>query len=189
MSEFTVGQRLILHLGRFEHRLEKIEYVAPFEISQDGCGVALTISRAHASLELKKLRDKGFVREAMAHIVDSPVRRKVYFLTEEGYNVNCLLVKDMEAKGLSYDVLFHERLHPSVNTNANVEKAYQSVHDACIELAFLKDKYKPDTTHVMIMLMDAIKTLALWNAGYAQLNGYGKHFAVNRKKPRSEDES
>ncbi|OPX61219.1 MAG: Tetratricopeptide repeat protein [Methanomassiliicoccales archaeon PtaB.Bin215] len=44
----------------------------------------MRISRAHAAIELKKLKEAGTVTERIAHIRAGPVKRKVYFLTEMG---------------------------------------------------------------------------------------------------------
>lgn len=72
----------MLHLAQYSKHLN--DFDAPFEVSQDGIGEALRISRAHAAIELKKLKEAGTVTERIAHIRAGPVKRKVYFLTESG---------------------------------------------------------------------------------------------------------
>lgn len=72
----------MLHLAQYSKHLN--DFDAPFEVSQDGIGEALRISRAHAAIELKKLKEAGTVTERIAHIRAGPVKRKVYFLTEMG---------------------------------------------------------------------------------------------------------
>ncbi len=72
----------MLHLAQYSKHLN--DFDAPFEVSQDGIGEALRISRAHAAIELKKLKEAGTVSERIAHIRAGPVKRKVYFLTEAG---------------------------------------------------------------------------------------------------------
>lgn len=72
----------MLHLAQYSKHLN--DFDAPFEVSQDGIGEALRISRAHAAIELKKLKEAGTVTERIAHIRAGPVKRKVYFLTETG---------------------------------------------------------------------------------------------------------
>jgi tetratricopeptide (TPR) repeat protein len=56
----------------------------PLDISQDGISQALRISRAHAAVELKKLKDSGEVTEKLAHVKGGKARRKSYFLTPMG---------------------------------------------------------------------------------------------------------
>jgi tetratricopeptide (TPR) repeat protein len=81
-TPITVGERIVLHLAQYSKHLN--DFDAPFEVSQDGIGEALRISRAHAAIELKKLKEVGTVSERIAHIRAGPVKRKVYFLTEAG---------------------------------------------------------------------------------------------------------
>jgi tetratricopeptide (TPR) repeat protein len=81
-TPITVGERIVLHLAQYSKHLN--DFDAPFEVSQDGIGEALRISRAHAAIELKKLKEAGTVTERIAHIRAGPVKRKVYFLTESG---------------------------------------------------------------------------------------------------------
>lgn len=81
-TPITVGERIVLHLAQYSKHLN--DFDAPFEVSQDGIGEALRISRAHAAIELKKLKEAGTVAERIAHIRAGPVKRKVYFLTESG---------------------------------------------------------------------------------------------------------
>ena len=59
-------------------------YEAPIDISQDGIAAALRISRAHAALELKKLKEGKEVSERLSHIKRGKTKRKVYFLTRQG---------------------------------------------------------------------------------------------------------
>ena len=81
-TPITVGERIVLHLAQYSKHMN--DFDAPFEVSQDGIGEALRISRAHAAIELKKLKEAGTVTERIAHIKAGPVKRKVYFLTEAG---------------------------------------------------------------------------------------------------------
>lgn len=78
----TVGERIVLHLGQYSKYIDS--YDAPFDISQDGIAVAIRISRAHAAIELKKLKDSGEVVERLVHIKKGKTKRKVYFLTPPG---------------------------------------------------------------------------------------------------------
>ncbi len=81
-TPITVGERIVLHLAQYTKHSN--DFDAPFEVSQDGIGEALRISRAHAAIELKKLKEAGTVTERIAHIRAGPVKRKVYFLSEAG---------------------------------------------------------------------------------------------------------
>jgi tetratricopeptide (TPR) repeat protein/DNA-binding MarR family transcriptional regulator len=81
-TPITVGERIVLHLARYSKN--QGDFDVPFEVSQDGIGEALRISRAHAAIELKKLKESGIVTERISHIRAGTVKRKVYFLTQAG---------------------------------------------------------------------------------------------------------
>jgi tetratricopeptide (TPR) repeat protein len=81
-TPITVGERIVLHLARYSKN--QVDFDVPFEVSQDGIGEALRISRAHAAIELKKLKEAGTVTERISHIRAGTVKRKVYFLTQAG---------------------------------------------------------------------------------------------------------
>ncbi|MCX6650337.1 MAG: tetratricopeptide repeat protein [Methanomassiliicoccales archaeon] len=81
-TPITVGERIVLHLAQYTKNQN--DFDAPFEVSQDGIGEALRISRAHAAIELKKLKESGTVAERISHIRAGAVKRKVYFLTQTG---------------------------------------------------------------------------------------------------------
>lgn len=78
----TVGERIVVHLSGFLRHADA--YEVPVEMTQDGIGAALSISRAHVALELKRLRGAGKVEERMAHVAGARTRRKVYELTPSG---------------------------------------------------------------------------------------------------------
>ncbi|MDD1748221.1 MAG: hypothetical protein LUQ16_10710 [Methanomassiliicoccales archaeon] len=78
----TVAERIILHLS--QQQKFKDSYDVPFDVSQDGIAQALLISRAHAAVELKKLKECSEVNERLAHIKKGKNKRKVYFLTTTG---------------------------------------------------------------------------------------------------------
>ncbi|MDD1769123.1 MAG: tetratricopeptide repeat protein [Methanomassiliicoccales archaeon] len=81
-SALTVGERIILHLAQYS-RLQD-DFDVPLDVSQDGIAAALRISRAHAAIELKKLKESEEVSERLAHIRRGKTKRKVYFLTPKG---------------------------------------------------------------------------------------------------------
>jgi len=77
-----VGERILVHLSGFLRHADA--YECPAEMTQDGIAAALSISRAHVALELKRLRTSGRVQERMAHVANARSRRKVYDLTTAG---------------------------------------------------------------------------------------------------------
>ena len=81
-SPVTIGERIVLHLAQFSKF--KDDFDAPIDVSQDGIAEALRISRAHAAIELKKLKESVLVEERIAHIRRGNTKRKVYYLNKAG---------------------------------------------------------------------------------------------------------
>ena len=82
MSQVTVGERILVHLSWYLRFSDAFE--CPKETTQDGIAGGLGISRAHAALELKRLKGNTRVEERMAHVAGARTRRKVYSLTPAG---------------------------------------------------------------------------------------------------------
>jgi tetratricopeptide (TPR) repeat protein len=81
-GELTVSERILYHLNNYVKYEDK--YEAPFDVTQDGISQACSISRAHAAIELKRLKASGIVDETLKHVRKGKARRKVYFLTTSG---------------------------------------------------------------------------------------------------------
>ncbi len=100
LGTLTVAERIMLHIS--QHQKLKESYDVPFDVSQDGIAQALLISRAHAAVELKKLKESGDVQEKLAHIKKGKNKRKVYFLTSSGEE-KCSRIREF-AKSEGIDV-------------------------------------------------------------------------------------
>lgn len=94
----TVAERILLHIS--QHQKLKDCYDVPFDVSQDGIAQALLISRAHAAVELKKLKESGEVQERLAHIKRGKNKRKVYFLTSAGEEETAKIRTLAEERGI-----------------------------------------------------------------------------------------
>lgn len=78
----TVSERILFHLNNYTKYEDKFE--VPFDVTQDGISQAVSISRAHAAIELKKLRSSGVIIERLSHVKRGKSRRKTYLLTAQG---------------------------------------------------------------------------------------------------------
>ena len=94
----TVAERILLHIS--QHQKLKDCYDVPFDVSQDGIAQALLISRAHAAVELKKLKEANEVQERLAHIRKGKNKRKVYFLTTAGEEKAAKIRRFAEERGI-----------------------------------------------------------------------------------------
>jgi DNA-binding MarR family transcriptional regulator len=82
----VVWERIIARLGPFTtQQMEGM--VGPIQVTQDGIGEALGLSRAHVAITLSKLIDEGRVEERLQHVNGASSRRKTYYLTEEGRKI------------------------------------------------------------------------------------------------------
>lgn len=81
-GSLTVSERILFHLNSYIRYEDK--YEVPFHLTQDGISRSCKISRAHAAIELKKLKQSGLVDERLSHVRRGKTRRKVYLLTHDG---------------------------------------------------------------------------------------------------------
>jgi tetratricopeptide (TPR) repeat protein len=81
-GSLTVSERILFHLQSFTKYEDK--YEVPYHLTQDGISQSCGISRAHAAIELKKLKASGLVEERLSHVRRGKARRKVYLLSYEG---------------------------------------------------------------------------------------------------------
>src|SRR2546428_493403 len=98
LSQVTVGERILVQLSWYLRFSDAFE--CPRETTQDGIAEALGISRAHAALELKRLKASARVEERMAHVAGGRTRRKVYFLTSSGAGAARALREHVRAKSV-----------------------------------------------------------------------------------------
>lgn len=87
----TVSERILYHLSSYVKYEDKFE--VPFDVTQDGISQAVSISRAHAAIELKKLKSAGTIEERLSHIRKGKSRRKAYFLTTPGKTMATTVVQ------------------------------------------------------------------------------------------------
>lgn len=102
MPELTVGQRILLHLSRYTGLIS--EYEVPADITQEGIAEACNISRSHAAVEIRRLKEKGLLSEDLRHIKGARNRRKAYFLTEHGIREKLAIVRFAEENGIDIAV-------------------------------------------------------------------------------------
>ena len=77
---FTCAERVLLHLSRHPFT----GAAAPYALTQDGIAQAIGRTRAHAAIEVKKLREKGLVEDRPAHVQGAGQKRLVALLTFAG---------------------------------------------------------------------------------------------------------
>ena len=97
-GELTVSERILFHLSNYVKFEDK--YEVPFDITQDGISQSCSISRAHAAIELKKLKASGIIEEKLTHVRRGKARRKTYFLTQAGKARGAKIVQYVKDNGI-----------------------------------------------------------------------------------------
>jgi len=80
--KLTIEERILSHIreySKYEHNLQ-----APFALTQDGIAKAVSVVRSAIPRSMKKLADKGLVKEQIGHVEGVSRRRKIYYLTTAG---------------------------------------------------------------------------------------------------------
>jgi len=109
LKKITVEDRILLHL--FKNPLDPEAFEAPMSLSQVGISKVIGVRRSHVSHATKRLKEKKLIKEKIAHILGVKRRRKVYYLSPEGY---------LKAKEL-YDTLLTTAL-TFINKDGEVSK-------------------------------------------------------------------
>ncbi len=104
-EHITFHDKILALLYQYRYLNSDMKFGAPFEITQDGIGSILGISRSHASIIISKMEDDGEVISGSSTIRDSnrPNKRRVYHLTECGKRRYLERYKDLQSKGLDLD--------------------------------------------------------------------------------------
>ncbi len=106
MEQITIGSKILLHLSRYEKIDSTQIYDLPWDLTQDGIATSVRISRAHASIELKKLRELDRVEEHQCQIRGSrSCKRKAFFLTPIGKNTANELKNHLKDEGVDFESL------------------------------------------------------------------------------------
>ena len=78
----TAEERILLHLLAYVRRGERFE--VPFEMTQQGIALAVSVRRSHVSAVLAEMEKHGLLTKRMAHVEAGGRRRKAYVLTPLG---------------------------------------------------------------------------------------------------------
>lgn len=110
METLTIGERMLLHLDRYSMVSPDKIYDIPWDLTQDGIATSLRISRAHASLELKKQKEAGRVEERQSQVRGTRgCKRKTFYLTDLGRSKVSSIKEYVESKGIVIDSLLDLR--------------------------------------------------------------------------------
>ena len=111
----NVKDKVVAHLYRNRNVDVNDLYNLPWDITQDGIAMSLGITRAHASIELKKLRESYVVDERQGHVRGGKVRRKCYTLTPSGMDLAETIIERAKLNDVDiYSMIDMKRQDPNV---------------------------------------------------------------------------
>jgi DNA-binding transcriptional regulator GbsR (MarR family) len=130
-------------------------YGMPFDTTQDGIASALGISRAHASIELKKLIGKGQVGSIIAHTSRSSRKRIAYYLQRRGLSAVPRINEHMRKENIAEESVFIGQQYPyELKMDPCTLKAMREIEKAAKSLSLGRNKSS------IVHLTTAIKELA-----------------------------
>jgi len=165
VSRLTIGERIVIHLSRYD-LLNDDPYNIPWDLTQDGIAASLRISRAHSSIELKKLREAGKAEERQTHIKGGKIKRKSYTLTASGREDARRLMEFAEKEGIDImPMLDMKRCDPQTLLDSVDEEDRDVLGLACVlrcsvpvsELPGTSKPVIPVDVNGMIVLSDTVK--------------------------------
>ncbi|MDR0198694.1 MAG: hypothetical protein LBI08_03010 [Methanomassiliicoccaceae archaeon] len=151
MTRLTIAERIILHLGRYELMSADDEFNIPWDLTQDGIASSLRITRAHSSIELKKLREHDKVEERQTHIKGGGVKRKSYKLTPAGMDEAKRLRGFADKEGIDIlPMLDMKRCDPRTIWDSLCEENRDVMGIACVLRCPVPRADLPETTKPVI---------------------------------------
>lgn len=120
----------MLHLRRYS-TISSDDTEMPFAMTLDGIGIALGITRAHVSIVVSKMEEKGLLEMVQARVNGCRSKRGVYILTDSGYRRSSEINRSLLDSGISPgDLLKQIRRDQSPNlisADTELERASRAI--------------------------------------------------------------
>lgn len=180
MSGFTIGEKILLHMSRYE-LLKEDPFSITWDLTQDGIASSLRITRAHSSLVLKKLRESGKILEEQNHVNGFRTKRKSYRLTPAGMEEAKRLKDIAEKEGIDIaPMLDMKRCDPHALWDSVEEEDRDVLGLACVMRRPVHRSSLPETSRPvmpadvngMIMLNDIVKKKVVSVADAERVRGW-----------------
>jgi len=151
MASLTINERILLHLSRYDRVDPGDVYNIPWDLTQDGIATSLRISRAHASIELKKLKMAGKISENHAHIKGGKAKRKSYVLTPLGLSGAKKIRDFAEEEGIDImPLLDMKRCDPDAFIDSLDDESKETLWLACALRCSVKRETLPETKQPIV---------------------------------------
>jgi len=150
MRTLTIWERIVLHLARYNLR-NPLEYNTTWDLTQDGIASSLRITRAHVSIELKKLKNQGKVEEMYTHVSGGKSKRKAYCLTPLGMSEAERIKDFVEETGIDFmPLLDMKRCDPNALLDSLDDLSKSVLGLACVLRYSVKRDTLPETKQPVI---------------------------------------
>jgi len=151
VKTLTIREKILLHLDRFIMVSADDAFSAPWDLTQDGIATTLRISRAHASIELKKLKVADKIFDKHVHVKGGKARRKSYFLTPLGIADVAKIKKSAADDGVDImPLLDMRRCDPNTLMNSIDDESKITLGLACVFRCSIRRSELPDTKQAVI---------------------------------------
>ena len=151
MTAITIGDRIMLHLARYDLHDPGETFNTSWDLTQDGIASSLRITRAHASVELKKLKEMGKVEETFTHIKGKRSKRKAYCLTPMGMAEVKRIKGRGEEEGIDFmPLLDMRRCDPNALLESLDDESASVLGLACVIRPSVKRDTLPETKQQII---------------------------------------
>lgn len=146
-EDVTVKQRILLHLSRFPGYGPEEDYTVPFDLTQDGIASVVGITRAHASIDLKKLVETDHIVAWQAHIKGSRTKRFVYAIQPKGALEAASIKETVEKAGMTVEALLDmKRCDPDTKWRSLSPADRETFGKACVLRTPVPRKDLPPTS-------------------------------------------
>lgn len=128
----TVKEKILLYLMRYNVTPET-GFTVVFDLTQDGIGGAIGITRSHVSVELKRMIEDNKVICWKAHLIGSSTKRLAYAITQKGLREAETILAILRENGVTPDMLLDmQNCNPQKLWNALDENDRNTLGMVCV---------------------------------------------------------
>lgn len=148
INDVTVKERILLHLAKYSNIAPGQEYNVPFDLTQDGIATVVGITRAHVSIDLKRLGEVGMVTNWQARQNGIRTKRLVYAILPPGMERAESVRQKLKDGGIDADILLDmKKCDPATKWNSLSEKDKEIFGKACVfRVPIPRDTFPPTET-------------------------------------------
>ena len=117
----TLERKILVHLLNYHNM--KDDYEVPMAMSQEGIGLTFGVRQSSVSRVLNKMMNERLIEEKSSYVTGSRQKRKIYYLTHEGYQHASEFKKFLDGLVVNLDTGGVAREVPLNKVNEHLEKS------------------------------------------------------------------